>query len=96
VWAPDGRSIVNARLADPRSNPDGSREYQSSLWAVDPDGADPRRLTDPAPGVSERSWSFAPDGSRLAVTRARLPALERRAEKTRIVLVTSTARASGS
>jgi len=87
LWAPDGRSIVYARLEDPGRNADGSREYPSSLWAVDPDGANPRRLTDPAAGVTERPWSFASDGSRLAITRARLPALERRSEKTRIVLV---------
>jgi Tol biopolymer transport system component len=87
VWAPDGRSIVYARLEDPRRNPDGSLDYSSSLWAIDPDGANPRRLTDTAPRVSERPWSFAPDGSQLAITRARLPALERRAEKTRLVLV---------
>jgi Tol biopolymer transport system component len=37
--------------------------------------------------VSERPWSFAPDGSQLAITRARLPALERRARKTQLVLV---------
>jgi Tol biopolymer transport system component len=48
---------------------------------------DRRRLTDPADGVSERPWSFAPDGSRLAITRARLNALERRAEKTKLILV---------
>jgi TolB protein len=87
VWAPDGHSIAYARLEDPRRNRDGSLAYSSSLWAVDPDGANPRRLTDPAPGVSERPWSFAPDGSQLAITRARLSALERRAEKTRLVLV---------
>jgi Tol biopolymer transport system component len=62
-------------------------DYTPSLWVIDPDGGNPRRLTDPAEGVSERAWSFAPDGSRLAITRARLPALERRAEKTRLVLV---------
>jgi Tol biopolymer transport system component len=87
VWAPDGRSIVYARLEDPLPNPDGSPDYSSSLWAIDPDGANPRRLTDPAPGVTERPWSFAPDGSQLAITRARLAALERRAAKTRVVLV---------
>jgi Tol biopolymer transport system component len=87
VWAPDGQAIAYARLEDPGRNRDGSLAYSSSLWAVDPDGANPRRLTDPAPGVSERPWSFAPDGSQLAITRARLPALERRAEKTRLVLV---------
>jgi hypothetical protein len=41
VWAPDGRSIVYARLEDPRRNPDGSREYPSSLWAVDPEARTP-------------------------------------------------------
>jgi Tol biopolymer transport system component len=87
VWAPDGRSIVYARLEDLRRDPDGSLDYSSSLWAIDPDGSNPRRLTDLAAGVTERPWSFAPDGSQLAITRARLPALERRAEKTRIVLV---------
>lgn len=87
VWAPDGRSIVYARLEHPRRNPDGSLDYSSSLWAIGPDGADPRRLTNPAPGVIERPWSFAPDGSHLAITRARLSALERRVAKTRIVLV---------
>jgi dipeptidyl aminopeptidase/acylaminoacyl peptidase len=87
VWAPDGRSIVYARLADGRRNPDGSLDFTSSLWAIDPDGGNRRRLTDPAEGVSERPWSFAPDGSRLAITRARLPALERRAEKSKVVLV---------
>jgi Tol biopolymer transport system component len=87
VWAPDGRSIVYARLEGRSARPDGSLGYTSSLWAIDPDGANPRRLTDPAPGVSERPWSFAPDGSRLAITRARLPALERRAEKTKMTLV---------
>jgi WD40-like Beta Propeller Repeat len=92
----DGRSIVYARLEDPSRNPDGSLEFSSSLWVVAPNGASPRRLTDPAPGVSERPWSFVPDGSRLAITRARVPALEWRAVKTRLVLVDSTARASAS
>jgi Tol biopolymer transport system component len=87
VWAPDGRSIVYARGEDLRRNRGGAPDYTSSLWAIDPDGGNPRRLTDPAEGISERPWSFAPDGSRLAITRARLPALERRAEKTRLVLV---------
>lgn len=87
VWAPDGRSIVYARVEDLRRNRRGALDYTSSLWAIDPDGANPRRLTDPAEGTTERPWSFAPDGSRLAITRARLPALERRAEKTRLVLV---------
>jgi Tol biopolymer transport system component len=87
VWAPDGRSIVYARLEATNHNREGPPDYSSSLWAIDPDGANPRRLTDPRPGVSERPWSFAPDGSRLAITRARLSALERRAEKTRLVLV---------
>jgi hypothetical protein len=85
VWAPDGRSIVYARVGD--LTPDGAPDYTSSLWAIDPEGGTPRRLTDPAEGISERPWSFAPDGSRLAITRARLPALERRAEKTRLVLL---------
>jgi Tol biopolymer transport system component len=87
VWAPDGRAIVYTRLEDRRRDPDGSLDYSSSLWAIDPDGSNPRRLTDPVAGVTERPWSFAPDGSRLAITRARLPALERRAARTRIVLV---------
>ena len=87
VWAPDGRSIVYARLGDGRRNPDGPPDFTSALWAIDPDGGNRRRLTDPVEGVSERPWSFAPDGSRLAITRARLPALERRAEKSRLVLV---------
>jgi Tol biopolymer transport system component len=87
AWAPDGRSIVYARGEDLRRNRGGAPDYTSSLWAIDPDGGNPRRLTDPAEGISERPWSFAPDGSRLAITRARLPALERRAEKTRLVLV---------
>ena len=37
--------------------------------------------------MAERPWSFAPDGSKLAITRARVPALERRAESTRLVLI---------
>jgi hypothetical protein len=84
------------RLRDPRRTPDGSHEYTSSLWAVDRDGSNPRRLTDPAAEVTERPWSFAPDRSQLAITNARLPALERRAEKDSLVLSTSTAPASGS
>ena len=65
----------------------GAPDYTSSLWRIDPDGGNARRLTDPAQGVSERPWSFAPDGSQLAITRARLPAVERRARKTQLVLV---------
>jgi WD40-like Beta Propeller Repeat len=87
VWAPDGRSIVYARLEDLGRDSDGSLDHSSSLWAIDPDGSNPRRLSDPAAGVIERPWSFAPDGSRLAITRARPPALERRAARTRIALV---------
>jgi Tol biopolymer transport system component len=87
VWAPDGRSIVYARLENRRRNPFESADYTSSLWAIDPDGTDRRRVTDPERGVTERPWSFAPDGSQLAITRARVPALERRAAKTRVVLV---------
>lgn len=41
VWAPDGRLIVYARLEDPSRNPDGSLDYSSSLWAIDPSGANP-------------------------------------------------------
>jgi Tol biopolymer transport system component len=87
VWAPDGRSIVYARVRDLRRNPDGPPHFTSSLWAIDPDGGNRRRLTDPVEGVSERPWSFAPDGSRLAITRARPSALERRAAKSSLVLV---------
>ena len=86
VWAPDGRSIVYARLEEPRRSPDAPHDT-SSLWAVDPDGSNRRRLTEPEPGVIERPWSFAPDGSKLAITRARLPALERRAAETMLVLL---------
>jgi Tol biopolymer transport system component len=87
VWAPDGRSIVYARLEDPSRNPDGSLDYATSLWATNPDSSNRQRLTDARRGMTERPWSFAPDGSRLAITRARLPALERRAEKTKLVLL---------
>jgi Tol biopolymer transport system component len=87
VWSPDGRSIVYARLTDHGRKPEDRRELTSSLWVMDPDGSNRRQLTDPEQGMTELPWSFSPDGSKLAVTRARLPALVRRSIKTDLVLV---------
>jgi hypothetical protein len=41
VWAPDGRSIVYARLEGRSQDADGSLDYSSSLWGIDPYGGTP-------------------------------------------------------
>ncbi|HXF31127.1 MAG TPA: hypothetical protein VN522_06370 [Solirubrobacterales bacterium] len=58
---------------DPRFSPDGARiafqlerRGSTSLWVVNADGSDPRRLTGPLLGSSEDSWS--PDGRQIALT----------------------------
>ena len=57
-WSPDGH-----RLAFVRVQTGGSR----NLWTINPDGSDPRRLTDFdfTEDGSVQGYSWAPDGSRL-------------------------------
>ncbi len=58
-WSPKGDTIVYT-----------SRQGNHDLWAVSPDGSDPRRLT-AGPGDNE-SASWAPDGRHLAFHSSRL------------------------
>jgi Tol biopolymer transport system component len=60
IWTPDGHRIVFARR---RSS------FESSLWSIDADGGQLRRLARASPDESLVPSSMSPDGRELAITR---------------------------
>jgi TolB protein len=57
-WSPDGSRLAFVRV----------RTSIRDLWTINPDGSNPRRLTNfdfPADGRTTRGYSWAPDGERL-------------------------------
>lgn len=66
VWSPDGRTIVFAELGQEAAGP----RRTATIWAMDGDGGNKRRLLDPVPDRIDIPSSFSPDGSQLAFTRA--------------------------
>jgi Tol biopolymer transport system component len=64
VWAPDGRTIAFAEVGR-ESGPARS----ATIWLMDADGGNKRRLLESVPGRIDVPFSFSPDGSLLAFTR---------------------------
>jgi Tol biopolymer transport system component len=70
AWAPDGSRVAYTADCGEAWTPDGP--CPSSLWTVESDGTDARRLT--PEGGDMVAWPiWAPDGSHLAYTRSALP-----------------------
>jgi Tol biopolymer transport system component len=71
LWSPNGRVIVFTRARRTRS------ALAGSLWAMRPDGSNPRQLTPRINGRIDRAGGFSPDGSQLAFTRTTCASEER-------------------
>ena len=59
VWTPDGSRIVYA-----------SGRGSFSLWSMNPNGSERKRLTSPKPPLSDARPSVSPDGKRIVFNRA--------------------------
>jgi Tol biopolymer transport system component len=67
VFSPDGSKIAFARLQFGRNN-----SFGTSVWVANADGRGAFRLAAMRHGIEYLPSSFSPDGSTLAVTKARL------------------------
>jgi Tol biopolymer transport system component len=64
-----GCKTSECEFQEPNWSPDGSRiafEHDGHIWAIDADGANPARLTDPAAAQSFSGPTWSPDGTLIA------------------------------